>query len=329
MSRSDTHSLIDRLFLAHRALRSARLPVSAQTLQSLLGNCSRKQLTKTIAHLRDVLQAPLQYDDHAKGWHYDHNAPTFELPGLWFTATELHALLAAEQLLARADPGVLAGAIAPLRTRIAALLQQGSRHPELRLESVRITSPMLRRTDRRVFAIVAEATLTGQRLRMRYRPRSRDGSESREVSPLRLDHYRGNWYLRAWCHVRDDWRRFALERIEQPEVVAAAAVFPQSEPDATAFGVFDRSAGQRAVLRFGAERARWIADEEWHPDQQQRWLGDGRFELEVPFGDPTELILDILRYGPDVEVVAPDSLRRLVAERLRQALSQYRSQADG
>ncbi len=77
------------------------------------------------------------------------------------------------------------------------------------------------------------------------------------------------------------------------------------------------------MLRFARERARWIADEEWHPQQQQRWLPDGRLELEFPFGDPTELVLDILRYGPDVEVMAPESLREMVKNRLRQALASY------
>jgi len=73
------------------------------------------------------------------------------------------------------------------------------------------------------------------------------------------------------------------------------------------------------VLVFTAERARWAAEERWHPAQRGRFLGDGRFELRIPYGDPRELVMDILKYGPDVEVVAPEELRQLVAERLRAA----------
>jgi predicted DNA-binding transcriptional regulator YafY len=77
------------------------------------------------------------------------------------------------------------------------------------------------------------------------------------------------------------------------------------------------------VLRFTAERARWVADEHWHPDQQGHWLDDGRFELSIPYSDPRELLLDILKYGAEVEVVAPPGLRQSVMTRLRSALMQY------
>jgi predicted DNA-binding transcriptional regulator YafY len=72
------------------------------------------------------------------------------------------------------------------------------------------------------------------------------------------------------------------------------------------------------------ERAKWIAAERWHPKQKGHFLEDGRFELEVPYGDPRELILDILRYGHDVEVISPKALRDAVEASLDSALAQYK-----
>lgn len=66
-----------------------------------------------------------------------------------------------------------------------------------------------------------------------------------------------------------------------------------------------------------------MAEERWHADQQGRWLDDGRYELAVPYADPRELLLDILKYGPDVEVAAPPELRAAVIQRLRAALARY------
>ena len=77
------------------------------------------------------------------------------------------------------------------------------------------------------------------------------------------------------------------------------------------------------MLRFGAARARWVSRERWHAQQRGRALDDGGYELRVPYSNPSELIMDILKYGPEVEVIAPDSLRRTVAERLRQAANLY------
>jgi predicted DNA-binding transcriptional regulator YafY len=53
------------------------------------------------------------------------------------------------------------------------------------------------------------------------------------------------------------------------------------------------------------------------------WLPDGRLEPRFPIGDHRELLLDILRYGDEVEVIAPPELRQAVIEKLSTALASY------
>jgi predicted DNA-binding transcriptional regulator YafY len=77
------------------------------------------------------------------------------------------------------------------------------------------------------------------------------------------------------------------------------------------------------VLRFTPERARWVARERWHPEQQGEFDGEGRYVLTVPYANDTELIMDILRFGPEVEVLAPQELREAVRARLRAARAVY------
>ena len=90
----------------------------------------------------------------------------------------------------------------------------------------------------------------------------------------------------------------------------------------TAFGIFAGAADQVAKLHFNEVRARWVEKEQWHPDQQGEWV-DGSYILTLPYHNPTELIMDILKYGPDVEVLAPQSLREAVIVRLRETLDGY------
>ena len=78
-----------------------------------------------------------------------------------------------------------------------------------------------------------------------------------------------------------------------------------------------------AELRFSKERARWVADERWHPEQAGQYLVDGRYELRIPYRDERELVMDILRHGADVEVVSPATLRESVKAQLNQARSAY------
>lgn len=43
-------------------------------------------------------------------------------------------------------------------------------------------------------------------------------------------------------------------------------------------------------------------------------LPDGNYQLDVPYGKDWELIQDILKQGPDVEVLSPDGLRQKVMQ---------------
>jgi len=184
----------------------------------------------------------------------------------------------------------------------------------------------------RHFQVVADALLQGRRLWLEYHGRAKDVVSRRVVSPQRLVHYRDNWYLDAWCHEREALRVFSVDRVLEARMLEdRAKVFDTGwlqEQTASTYGIFSGPVRDIAVLRFSAERARWVAEERWHSEQQGRFLDDGRYELRLPFGDCRELILDVLRYGPDVEVVSPPSLRRAVAERLRAAAAVYGGDAE-
>jgi predicted DNA-binding transcriptional regulator YafY len=147
------------------------------------------------------------------------------------------------------------------------------------------------------------------------------------VSPQRLVHYRDAWYLDAWCHTRRALRTFAVDRIRDANTISTRARdVPIPELDehlASSYGIFAGKANKTAVLRFSAERARWVADERWHPHQVGQFLTDGRYELRIPYRDPRELVMDILRHGPHVEVAAPESLREAVGKSLKETLAQY------
>ena len=93
---------------------------------------------------------------------------------------------------------------------------------------------------------------------------------------------------------------------------------------ASAYGIFGGKADKVAVLRFTPERARWVADEQWHPQQQGKWLPDGSYELTIPYRDSRELVMDIMRHGANVEVVTPKELRREIGEQLQRGCDRYR-----
>jgi predicted DNA-binding transcriptional regulator YafY len=317
----------DRIHLLHRHLQQARYPVAAATLMERL-ECSRPTLSRLIGYMRDFLGAPIESDHQHGGYRYAEAAQgRYELPGLWFSPAELFALVSIRQLLTGLQPGLLEAELAPLGKRIDVLLAREQFGSGEAAHRVRILAMAGRRVPDSIFQRASEAMFSRRQLAFTYHARTADDETERTVCPQRLTRYRDNWYLDAWCHKREGLRTFALEQIHEPRLLSQPATDLDDQlldaHYAEAYGIFSGPAVNRALLRFTPHRARWIADETWHPEQRGRLLPDGAYELEIPYGRADELILDVLRYGPDVEVIGPAELRREVAGRLRRAVTMY------
>lgn len=316
----------ERITALHRILKTVHYPVTVPALQERLG-CSRATVYRDLAFLRDALMAPVRGDGEAGFRYAQEEGERFELPGLWFSSEELYALLAAQQLLARTSGGVLSSVLGPLQQRAESLLAAQVGRRGWPLERVRVIPHRTRRLDEHVFRAVAGAVLERRRLAFDYRARSTDETTRRTVSPQRLTHYRDNWYLDAWDHDRDALRSFSVDRI----AAARASQTPAHDIDeavleqhlAAGYGIFSGQSKGWATIVFSAKAARWVADEHWHPGQQGRWLADGRYELKVPYSAPRELLMDVLHYGSDAEIVAPAALREQAKALLALALSNY------
>ena len=317
----------ERLYHLHDILRQRRTPISRHALMAELG-CSQATLYRLIAELRDHLGAPLEQDEEGRGYFYDRTlAGHFELPGLWISPEELQALLIARHVLGTVQPGLLEGELQGVQERINQLLDRQGLDFSTQPERIHIRKDAGRPVPGDLFEDVLQALFRRRRLEIEYHGRRRDDVSRRIVSPQRLTSYRDRWYLDAWCHQADGLRSFSLERIRQlvAQDTGARDVDDEliREQLDSAFGIFSGSAEHRARLRFSAEAARWASEEMWHPEQRGAWQADGRFDLEVPFGQDRELRMEVLRYGADVEVLEPAFLRARVADALRAALQPY------
>lgn len=317
---------IERITSLHRILKASRYPVTVKRLQEELG-CSRATVYRDLAYLRDALMAPIEGDGEA-GFRYDASeGERFELPGLWLSSEELYALLAAQQLLVRTGGGVLSGALAPLQKRLEGLLTEHAGVSQWPVDRVRVIPHRGRQIDEASFRSVASAVLERKQLAFEYRARSTDERTRRVVSPQRITHYRDNWYLDAWDHERKALRSFAVDRIVQARTLEDAAQDLSNDELnqhlASSYGIFSGEPKGWATILFSAKAARWVADEQWHSKQQGRYLPDGRFELKVPYSVSRELLMDILHYGADAEILEPAVLREQLKSHLELALSNY------
>ncbi len=322
MERTERFYRIDDLLKSYRAVSKQRLLADLEV--------SPATFKRDLEYLRERMGAPIEYDRSLGGYRYLRNEDgciDFELPGLWFNAEELHALLTVEALLAGLAEGFLSRHIEPIRARIVTLLEEGEHTSEELRRRIRLMPQAARNTDERVFQRIATALLQRRQLRFDHYNRRRDETLDRTVSPQRLVHYRDNWYLDTWCHLRKDLRSFSLDVISNVRVVERRAKDVSDrqldKTFAAGYGIFGGNATEIATLCFSPERARWVRSERWHPEQDGTPQLDGTYLLKLPYSNQTELVMDILRHGEHVEVLGPDSLRRAVKSALQSALARY------
>lgn len=312
MNRTERFYKIDQLLLERQVV-----PIEV-FLDEL--DVSRATFKRDLEYMRDRLHAPIVWNREAGGYHFENASvvgPAYELPGLWFSAGELYALLAAHKLLGDIEPAILTAHVAPLQARLAALLEASGHSAAEITQRVRLLSMAKRTVESRFFTDITIALLERRCLEIDAWNRGRNDTSTRTISPQRLIHYRDNWYLDAWCHLRNDLRSFAVDAIQRVKVLRdKARNVATARLDAhysSAYGIFAGQPKDWALLRFSPERARWVQSERWHPEQQSEVLPDGSYCLRLPYADERELVMDILRHGRHVEVVAPESLRRAVA----------------
>ena len=144
--------------------------------------------------------------------------------------------------------------------------------------------------------------------------------------------YRNAWYPDAWCLTSDALRRFALDAVREARPIdTKARQVPLRELEGQLDAGYGNYGGSGARVRwatpqFNAEAALWVANEEWHAEQKSRCLPDGRYELQVPYSEPTELAMDILRHGDSVTVVGDKAMVSTIAKRRAAAAALYGSQ---
>jgi len=302
--------------------------------------CSPNTARRLLYSYRDDFNAPLEYSREAKGWRLSAESIVVDqLPGAWFSPQQVYSLLCVRSFLRQLDPGLLQPGLDRLMADIDALLGargKGSMDFDRLFNLARIGS---RVTPKPVFEEVVRALFDGVRIRISYEGRMRHAGAvrslpvCRSVSPLRMTWYRGNWYLDGWCHDVEALRRFAVERIQAITLSSEPArVVPHAqlvEEFDAGFGVFGGGCRGWAVLKFNAYRARWVADEEWHPNQFGQWCEDGSYVLHLPYGRIEELVGDVLKYGSDCVVIDPPELRQCLIEQAHALLAVYAAPPGG
>ncbi len=316
----------ERIYRIDQLLHDRKIVSFKELLDRL--EVSPATLKRDLAYMRDRLHAPIIYDKECNGYRFDSESENYALPGLWFSAEEIYALLTMQHLLSNLDTnGLLSNHIKPLQSRLLSMLENTDNSFGEIQRRVKILRMGSRKFDLDYFQEIGFALVKRRRLLIEYQSRSKDEKTSREISPQRMIYYRDNWYLDAWCHSKNALRSFSIDAIRYVELLEERAIDIDddalNEELASGYGIFAGKEIKWAILIFNSESARWVAQEIWHPQQKSRVFDDGSYELAIPYSDEREILMDILKFGRGAVVHEPKELRELVKRALELALKNY------
>jgi proteasome accessory factor C len=166
-----------------------------------------------------------------------------------------------------------------------------------------------------------DATRRVERVRMRYWTASRDELTDRELTPQRVFHERGEWYVAGHDHRSGEYRTFRIDRVESLERTGVLddPIEVADVPDSSVAWSADGSLPRVTVVLQPA--ARWVIEE--YPVEAVIERDDQL--LEARFAVVSERWLErlLLRAGTDAEVIEPAKWRDLGRRAARRLLQRY------
>jgi predicted DNA-binding transcriptional regulator YafY len=315
----------ERFVWFHSEIKTGRYPNTTRLVAKY--EISLRTAQRDIAFMRDFLDAPLLYDHGRRGYAYTDDA--YELPGHWFSETNVLALALAVRLASTIPDHLLKDDLCRLIGRVLGAIGHNRKSClEMVGEKISVKNIEYARVDECCFRQVAQALFDDTPLRITYHSPHTDKTSIRNIQPLHLMHYMGSWHLLAWCAAARGIRDFALARITNlgacPKPISVPGDLP-SVKDFTRryFGIMQGAGPVEAVLRFSPAAAAWVSEQIWHPEQQTTEESDGSLLLRFSVADFRELVKKILSHGAEVKVVAPKELRDLVHKEIKKMTKIY------
>jgi predicted DNA-binding transcriptional regulator YafY len=316
-----------RLQQLHEEISSGRCP----SIQDLAVSTERTSRTikRDIKALREDFKAPLVYDRQRKGLRYAE--PGWQLPPARFSEGELLAFFTAHHVMhalaQKPEATLLQNALAKLATFLP---EQVTCNPNMIRTALTFEATPHVMVEPYLLQTLTRAALEQRTLSVQYYSQHRNELTERRIDVLHLHNFTGDWYAIAFDHRSQEVRDFHVGRIRHvQETEAFFTPPPDWSADAHLRRGFSMMRGGRMTtvsLVFDAYQARWMRERQtFHVDEHREDLPDGGLRLSFPVGrNGLDAVARFcLTYAGHCRAEKPAALRRLIRERLQQALAQH------
>ena len=315
----------NRVLLIDELIRSGSYPNAASMSRKM--EVSARTIQRDIEYLRLFYNAPLEYDALRRGYFY--TEPNFFIKSVLLTEGELFSIALFDRLLEQYRNTPLEGHLRNIfRKILEALPQQITVDSSLLNNHVSFIPDQAGTIDPNVFEAVFKALSTRKTLGFEYRPLDKTTWMKRIVDPYHAVCQRGNWYIIAYCHDKEEPRLFNLARIRKTVITKQSFTIPVNfDPNE----YFDKEMGVWASSRkpftveflVDKEIGTYALDHKWHESQEVKENSDGSVKVKFTTTQMPEVIRWVLGQGHTVKVLEPPELVEMVKEEAKRVHDIY------
>lgn len=316
-------SLLARLYILYDEI--VKNPyIDINHLKEIL-EVSDRTVDRYLEQLRYDFGAPIAYDKSRRGY-YLKEKWDFPLPKL--TTGEVFLIIVSTNLLKQFKGTPIEREIDSLEKKLELLIpdEVSMQQEEIRSAlSVNLTPIKVRADVKETFEKVLNAIKERRSILIKYHTISTGETKDRKVDPYHIFNSSGVWYFSGYCHLRNEVRDFAMDRVQSIKDLEEHFEIPDwFSPDkylGEAFRIYKGDI-KKVRVHFDPYEARWIRERIWHESQEIKELKDGSVIMEVE-GNPEELKRWILSFGAHAEVLTPLELRREIKEEVKKLSERY------
>jgi len=317
----------ERLYLIDERIRRGDYP----SLSKLAKFCavSSKTVQRDVDYLRNIFGAPLEYDDHEKGWYYSEK--TYSLSTQYATPEELQSLLVLGEILKQFESTPLGQSLQHSYSRLLGLFKSEA-PARFRLLARRICFVQMSSTpvNDDSWKVILKALQDDQILEITYARGGQGTGKTRRFDPYGLIVRGRDWYLYGYNHLSKACRTLALPFIQSvtalDEYFVLPAKFDIREYSNAGFDGLqaDGEPKHKIVLRFDADVAAIIQSRPFARNQIVKLEADGTAIVSFAASALFQVEREVLSYGDKVEVLAPKELRERAAATAQGLVNKYR-----
>ena len=241
----------------------------------------------------------------------------YRLPPVMFTLEEATSFVTAEKLMQHFTDKKLGGHFESAMYKVKSLLRGKSKDQITNLQSKIWINPAQDLFNVKLpdaLEIFMESMAEKKQVKLHYRAFIVDDITERMIEPIALYHENNYWYIKAWCHLRLDYRQFRTDRMI--EVVRTTLPFSKEhEQIEDREEYYDRGNDTKVIIRMAKNKVRFIQN-------SRKYYG---FESERIVGDQVEMVFmtNVLKsgiarwfmmFGDCAEIIEPTILKEYVKD---------------